>query len=505
MAKRPTTSTDTPAALKGPRATVRMYRAGFGDCFLVSIESPSQRPFHMLIDCGIWQSDRANVDRLVKAVEHVKEVTRGFLDVLVVTHEHKDHVSGFGRTQAAGTFETLDIGEVWLAWTENMSDRLARRLRRSYMETHKKLTRALKGFRASAMGIDAKQERSRLSRLVDQIEELLGCSALSERAMGAAPEGVRSLAGMDWVKQLGTRTPAVPIRTWKPGQSIPLPLGRALVLGPPRREASLRKEEANAAEKREDEVYTQKRLGFSGWALGADSLLSALEAHSSPDAWDRGMPFRNNAQEGVFRLDHARNHRFFRERYFKSRQDSLDGGQWRRIDGDWLGSAAEMALRMQEYTNNTSLVLALELGPSKKVLLFPGDAQFGNWASWDDVKFEDDPDLTAEDLLRRTVLYKVGHHGSHNATLRKRGLERMTSHELTAMVPVDAEFVKAQKWNMPFPPMFADLVKRTHGRVLRSDHGRGERPASVSEAEWAAFIGNTSVEDDRYVECRIDL
>ena len=27
------------------------------------------------------------------------------------------------------------------------------------------------------------------------------------------------------------------------------------------------------------------------------------------------------------------------------------------------------------------------------------------------------------DLLHRTIFYKVGHHGSHNATLRERGLE----------------------------------------------------------------------------------
>jgi hypothetical protein len=33
--------------------------------------------------------------------------------------------------------------------------------------------------------------------------------------------------------------------------------------------------------------------------------------------------------------------------------------------------------------------------------------------------------VKAEDLLERTVLYKVGHHASHNATLRQKGLELM--------------------------------------------------------------------------------
>ena len=33
--------------------------------------------------------------------------------------------------------------------------------------------------------------------------------------------------------------------------------------------------------------------------------------------------------------------------------------------------------------------------------------------------------MTATDLLGRTVFYKVGHHGSHNATMNKGGLQDM--------------------------------------------------------------------------------
>jgi hypothetical protein len=58
-------------------------------------------------------------------------------------------------------------------------------------------------------------------------------------------------------------------------------------------------------------------------------------------------------------------------------------------------------------------VLAFELGKGGKVLLFAADAQRGNWISWKD----GDQTITATDLLDRTVVYKVGHHGSHNATL----------------------------------------------------------------------------------------
>ena len=60
-------------------------------------------------------------------------------------------------------------------------------------------------------------------------------------------------------------------------------------------------------------------------------------------------------------------------------------------------------------------MLAIELVASGKVLLFAADAQTGNWLSWSAVKFKDGAKL--DDLLKRTVFYKVGHHASHNATL----------------------------------------------------------------------------------------
>ena len=65
------------------------------------------------------------------------------------------------------------------------------------------------------------------------------------------------------------------------------------------------------------------------------------------------------------------------------------------------------------------------------------------WSTDNGLDQGEDP-ILARDLLARTVLYKVGHHGSHNATLRAQGLELMTSAELTAMIPVDEEWAHAR-------------------------------------------------------------
>src|SRR5262249_22785415 len=145
---------------------------------------------------------------------------------------------------------------------------------------------------------------------------------------------------------------------------------------------------------------------------------------------------------------------------------------WRRIDADWMGAAAEFALQLDSATNNSSLALAFELTKTGKVLLFVADAQVGNWLSWQDLswKLGDDETATGPDLLRRTVFYKVGHHGSHNATLKAKGLEMMASDDLVAFIPVDEAMAKTKHWNnMPLAGLLKELETRSHGRVVRID------------------------------------
>ena len=159
----------------------------------------------------------------------------------------------------------------------------------------------------------------------------------------------------------------------------------------------------------------------------------------------------------------------FFERYFSTAPE--DAG--RRIDGDWLWTGAQhLALKMDTYTNNTCLVLAFELPASKKVLLFAADAQVGNWLSWHDHQYRapGGRTLTASDLLARTALYKVGHHGSHNATLREKGLELMTHPDLVAMLPVEADGVARLRYGqMPLKSLMQALGEKTEGRILRLD------------------------------------
>jgi len=151
--------------------------------------------------------------------------------------------------------------------------------------------------------------------------------------------------------------------------------------------------------------------------------------------------------------------------------------KWRRIDTDWLLMGEMLALQQVSIVNNTSLVLAIELTESGKVLLFCGDAEEENWQTWKNDQAE------IKDLLARTVVYKTGHHGSINATDRAMLKDQMTSKDLVALIPVDVAVAHSKKsktnpdgWQFPDPLLYnleatseADkglLYTQTGGRII---------------------------------------
>jgi len=247
---------------------------------------------------------------------------------------------------------------------------------------------------------------------------------------------------------------------------------QTFVLGPPHDRGKLLR--MNPKEKGE-EAYEKTPgdapgLGINwAWLASAmsDELAPASLAGDQEEAANlaRSRPFDSTLGMSLADAEHDP---FFR-RYFANAPE--DAG--RRIDGDWLWTGAQhLALQMDTYTNNTCLVLAIELPTSKQVLLFAADAQVGNWLSWHDQEYKalDGRTLTASDLLAETTLYKVGHHGSHNATLKEKGLELMTHPDLVAMLPVEADgVIRLRYGQMPLKSLMKALGAKTEGRILRLD------------------------------------
>lgn len=161
---------------------------------------------------------------------------------------------------------------------------------------------------------------------------------------------------------------------------------------------------------------------------------------------------------------------FFQKYYWGADLDSEDSNQsWRRIDDSWLDSSSALALQLDSATNNTCLVLAFELSDGD-VLLFAADAQVGNWMSWQDLSWAaGGKKVTGPICSTARSSTKVGHHGSHNATLREKGLEQMKKLEL-AFVPVDHGMAVKKRWNkMPLNDLMDKLKEMTKDGVVRID------------------------------------
>jgi len=432
------------------RAKVRMYRQGLGDCFLISLARSAQQPdYKIMIDCGVILGTANPATIMTRVVDDIVATTAGRVDLLLATHEHWDHLSGF--IQAADSFKRLSVGEVWLAWTEDPTDPLAAQLRGERSRALVALQMAANTMRLAGARPAAPDDISSAG----VIEDMLGF-------FGAAAAGGTTADALEKVRAMGK------VRYCRP-KDPPIELGdpdaRLYVLGPPPDATLIRR---TLASKNSPETY--------GLALDGSGVLP-LDVHVALASKDDDLPF------GTIHSipnDIARGLDFFRQYYWGPGEDAPP---WRSIDSDWLDSSSELALALDSATNNTSLALAIELAGGD-VLLFVADAQVGNWESWHDLTWQvAGKTVTGPELLARTIFYKVGHHGSHNATLRENGLALMTNLDIAA-IPVNHEMAVKKRWgNMPLPELVDALTGRTHGKVLRIDQSLAVPIQGVVETE----------------------
>jgi beta-lactamase superfamily II metal-dependent hydrolase len=459
--------------------SVRMYRQGLGDCFLLTFPGVV-KPFHMLIDCGAIKSKHYDSTRMADVVRDIAKHTNNHLDVIAATHEHWDHISGFADAKAE--FDAIDVDNVWVAWTEEPNNKAAKALKDEFKKGITAVKAALDRLPDSA------KRNDQLGLYRKALEEVLGFYG----GLGAA-----ATTSDAWKYVLG-KAPNVYCDPKKSPRELPGVEGvRVYVLGPPDDPAYVRKRLSKV------ETYEGAHPSFAAFA----SFVAAVGG-AGDEAKAQALPFESRYR--VAPKD-AKRDPFFKTRYGF---DDAGADAWRRIDGDWLNLAGELALHLDSFTNNTCLAIAIELVESGQVLLFPGDAQVGNWLSWGDLEWSvKDPDGTkrivkVEDLLARTVLYKVGHHGSHNATLRAKGLERMESADLVAMIPVHRKTAKDQDWKFPYPPLWKRLKEKARGRVLLADAPditelQPDAEAALSPAEFKRFETATRFRK-LYVEYNVD-
>jgi hypothetical protein len=139
------------------------------------------------------------------------------------------------------------------------------------------------------------------------------------------------------------------------------------------------------------------------------------------------------------------------------------------------GEAVLAAAALDNALNNTSLMLMFEVGD--QFLLFPGDSQWGTWnlaltTDW------------SRDLLARTTFYKIGHHGSHNATPRE-----FVEDVLPKGTWCIASVTPYSRWKqVPKKELLEELNKKTPDHVFTTMKPPDQPPPQVTVIDGGAVI-----------------
>lgn len=343
-----------------------MYQVGFGDCFLVSFHYDAPLPDgrqnrHILIDYGSTRRPEAG-PKMEAVAESIAQRCGGRLDVIVVTHRHKDHLSGFGQKKPAQVLGGLDPQLVVRSWTEDPDIAETAQEAAGGPDALHRFVAGLAGGQKFAHELSALASKSRA----------VGSAALAEFAFDqlSNEEAVDQLAqwsqgGRGEYLRYGDRSR---IEDLVPGV-------RVRVLGPP-------------TPVQHPEVQHQDENDPEYWLYHHGLLTTAL----APAPQSDGAPAAARNGEDLGEVGPVR--------WLIERMRNQQVGSLRRIVR-WLDDAL----------NNTSLILLFETGAKR--LLFPGDAQIENW----EYALRHAPNKAEVlPLLGKIDLYKVGHHGSRNAT-----------------------------------------------------------------------------------------
>lgn len=346
---------------------VRAYKVGFGDCFLLSFRYAAERDRHVLIDFGSTaKPPRAKSDHMMEIAEKIREHCGGKLDAVVATHRHRDHVSGFatrGRGDGTGdVIAALEPEVVIQPWSEHPDAQPDAPEAPNISPEGRAFVGALHDMHGVSRALLAEVRRPSQAFWSQRLTKHLAFMGENNIANRSAVENLMRMGKKRFYVHYGSKS----------GLEEILPGVKVRVLGPPTLEQS---REIRSQRHRDEEEF---------WHLQA-----------------RANRFAVYSKKGLFPKAET-----------LSEDERPRSSRWlinhmRKLRGQQL---MEIVRILDKAMNNTSVILLFEAGGQK--LLFPGDAQIENW-----LYALEGPDAAENrELLKDVGFYKVGHHGSLNAT-----------------------------------------------------------------------------------------
>jgi hypothetical protein len=399
------------SAQASQRATIRTYRHGSGDSHLVTLVGECGATCRILIDGGVPPATTDAGASENQIVDDILEHTDGHVDLLV---------DFTGASHSAEALAQLDVGEVWLAWTDDPADPEARAL-------HAERGRALDKLRLAAAEVQLRGSEAE-SRAIDALLAYYGVT-------GRATTG-------DPLAALRARTPAPTYcRPGNAPRELPAVGARIYLFGrPPGTEGHAASRDSSGAALALDDFVHNVMPSLEGTAV--DNPFSTL--YSIPEPVARAMPF-------------------FEEHYWED-------APWRRIDTAWITDATQYALVLDSLTHGTGLGLAIELDGGDVLLFAPEGAHGTGLLPGQQTWSSGGRQVDGHDLLSRTVFYKAGHHGGLNASTGPDGLALMPKLR-GAVIPVDRNGGVPTGEDIPTDALqnaLADAIG-ARGYVLRTD------------------------------------
>jgi hypothetical protein len=354
--------------------TIRMYNVGFGDCFLLTF-AYGKRERHMLVDYGSTSAPKNGKKTYMEDIaKDVAARCNGKLDIVVATHRHRDHISGFSTTAGTGKIIAgLNPDHVIQPWTEDPKAKPDALTATSSIYTKgkadpRKMTAHFLGSLDDMQGVAAAVAR------FSNNENVAG-PKIREQLKFLGEDNLKNLSAVENLMAMGKKGKAWYVNAGMKLNSL-LPGVKITVLGPPNLEQS---DKVRKQRSKDPNEFWQFRSFWASQRFAMTSSMSPGGGHLFPKA---GGKRSTAAQPNV--------------RWFVRQSRQIPAYQM-----------LELVRDLDSVMNNTSIILLLEIG--KRKLLFPGDAQIENWAyalsnaQW-------------KKLLADVGLYKVGHHGSLNAT-----------------------------------------------------------------------------------------
>ena len=348
---------------------VRSYNVGFGDCFLLTFTYARARARNILIDFGSTKLAKSSPSDGLKAIaQKIADDCGGKLDIVVATHRHTDHISGFAGAPGE-IIRSLEPELVLQPWTEDPD--LAPDATGPVTVAGggggggaRGLVASLAAMNATAAAIKEQIPRLEASRNVTRtvVEQL---RFLGETNI-ANEEAVRSLMTMGKRRIYAAHGTRLPVKRLLPGIGVD-------VIGPP----TLKQSSA---------IAHQASVSDEFWHVAA----AGAAAQGDPERANR--PIFPQAAVAEARPQEAR---------------------WVIPQIDRMRAEEMLAIvrSLDDVLNNTSLILLFEV--TGHLFVFPGDAQLENWL----YALREAPGAEAtRERLEHACFYKVGHHGSLNAT-----------------------------------------------------------------------------------------